>query len=200
MLNRRTFLLLGLSGALPRLRAAQGASATKNPKQTPIDRQALVSRHNVRRTKLNGGSPLQVGNGEFAFGADITGLQTFVPFNTLSHWGWHSAPLPPGPGPAEFAGQVWDTHGRPVRYPTPDPAQPALSQWLYANPNRINLGRLGLRLLHADGSEATADDVTGCLQELDLWQGTLTAGLTWKASRCACRRAAIRPWMPSPSV
>ena len=79
-------------------------------------------------------SPLQVGNGNFAFGADITGLQTFVPFNTLSHWGWHNAALPPGPGPAEFRGAIWDTHGRPVRYPSPDPEQPALSQWLYANP------------------------------------------------------------------
>ena len=173
MLNRRTFLLLGLSGAWPRLRPARSDAATKTASQTPIDRQALVTRHNVRRTKFNAGSPLQVGNGNFAFGADITGLQTFVPFNTLSHWGWHSAALPPGPGLAGFAGPVWDTHGRPIHYPTPDPSQPALSQWLYANPNRINLGRLGLRLLRADRSEATADDLTGCLQELDLWHGTL---------------------------
>src|SRR4051812_34554298 len=65
-------------------------------KQPPIDRHALVSRHNVVLTAYNGERPLQVGNGEFAFGMDITGLQTFAPFNTMSQWGWHSAPLPAG--------------------------------------------------------------------------------------------------------
>ena len=149
------------------------------PQDRPrIDRQALVTRHNVRRTHSSPQSPLQVGNGNFAFGADITGLQTFVPFNTLSHWGWHSAPLPPGPGPDKFAGQAWDTHGRPIHYPSPDPQQPALSQWLYANPNRINLGRLGLRLLKADGSGASEEDLTDCHQELDLWRGTLVSRFT----------------------
>jgi len=37
-----------------------------------------------------------VGNGTIAFGADATGLQTFVPFNILSDWGWRTAPLPQG--------------------------------------------------------------------------------------------------------
>lgn len=61
-----------------------------------IDRHALVSRHNFVLTSFDGEHPVQVGNGEFAFGMDITGLQTFAPFNTMSHWGWHSSPLPPG--------------------------------------------------------------------------------------------------------
>ena len=65
-------------------------------KQTPIDRQAVVSRHTITTTKTNAKSPAQVGNGEFAFGVDITGLQTFVPFNTMAQWSWHSFPLPEG--------------------------------------------------------------------------------------------------------
>ena len=62
----------------------------------PIDRHALVSRHNVVLTSFDGDRPLQVGNGNFAFGIDITGLQTFAAFNTMSDWGWNSSPLPPG--------------------------------------------------------------------------------------------------------
>ena len=130
MLNRRSFLLLGLGSALPlRLPEQRPSPMSKTPHQTPLDRQAIVARHNVRRTQLSTRSPLQVGNGEFAFGADITGLQTFVPFNTMSHWGWHAAPLPPGPGPAEFQGQSWETHGHAVRYPIPNPEQPALQAY-----------------------------------------------------------------------
>ena len=160
-----------MSGALPRLIAAP--DAMNNPHQAPIDRHTVVTRHNVVRTRSGAQSPLQVGNGNFAFGADITGLQTFVAFNTLSDWGWHSAPLPPGQTPEDFRGQVWDTHGRSVAYPSPDPERPALSAWLYANPHRINLGRLGLRLLKAGGTEAALSDLTDCRQELDLWHGLL---------------------------
>ena len=70
---------------------------------------------------FDGERPLQVGNGEFAFGMDITGLQTFAPFNTMSHWGWHSSPLPPGKKLEDYRGQTWDTHGRMVQYPMFDP-------------------------------------------------------------------------------
>ncbi|MHC4646991.1 MAG: hypothetical protein ACYTBJ_15960, partial [Planctomycetota bacterium] len=47
------------------------------PAAKPIDRYALVSRHNPVIRKPDPLSPLSVGNGEFAFTADITGLQTF---------------------------------------------------------------------------------------------------------------------------
>lgn len=60
----------------------------------PIDREAVVKRHRVCTTGTLLKSPAQVGNGKFAFGMDITGLQTFVPFNTLSDWSWHSFPPP----------------------------------------------------------------------------------------------------------
>ena len=43
----------------------------------PIDRRALVTRHDVVIDKPDPLTPLSVGNGEFAFTADITGLQTF---------------------------------------------------------------------------------------------------------------------------
>ena len=62
-----------------------------------IDRHALVARHNIAIDKFDSLSPLSVGNGGFAFTADVTGLQTFpeayetgMPLTTLSEWGWHS--------------------------------------------------------------------------------------------------------------
>src|SRR5579859_7590743 len=58
-----------------------------------IDRQALVARHDINWPVLGGQIPL--GNGNFAFNADGTGLQT-IGGNTMSHWCWHSFPLPPG--------------------------------------------------------------------------------------------------------
>ena len=62
-----------------------------------IDRRAVVSRHNVKLAKADPLSSLSVGNGEFAFTVDISGLQTFpeayeagISLGTQSQWGWHS--------------------------------------------------------------------------------------------------------------
>ena len=83
---RRCALLIGLTFA----GAVIGA---------PIDRHALVTRHNPTITAIDKSAPFMVGNGNFAFTADITGLQTFqdqysplVPLLTEAQWGWHSFP------------------------------------------------------------------------------------------------------------
>jgi len=47
------------------------------PASRGIDRFALVTRHNPHVTKIDPLSPLSLANGEFAFTADVTGLQTF---------------------------------------------------------------------------------------------------------------------------
>jgi len=44
---------------------------------TPIDRKALVNRNNPHVNSFDTLSSLSVGNGEFAFTVDATGLQTF---------------------------------------------------------------------------------------------------------------------------
>src|SRR5512133_926861 len=61
-----------------------------------IDRYALVSRHNIKNSVIDSLNSLTVGNGDFAFTVDITGLQTFPEFysggislGTMSDWGWH---------------------------------------------------------------------------------------------------------------
>ena len=67
----------------------------------PIDRHALVTRHTVVLNHFDPDNPLTVGNGQFAFTVDATGLQTFpdaftntIPLGTLSDWGWHTFPNP----------------------------------------------------------------------------------------------------------
>jgi len=65
-----------------------------------IDRKNLAKRHNAVLTKIDFESPISLGNGNFAFTADITGLQTLyteyaaanAPLCTMSQWGWHTAP------------------------------------------------------------------------------------------------------------
>lgn len=139
----------------------------------PIDREAVVKRHRVCTTGTLLKSPAQVGNGKFAFGMDITGLQTFVPFNTLSDWGWHSFPLPEGMKAEDYRPVVVETHGKKIAYELRDPAQPELSEWLTKNPHRYNLGRIGFRLLREDGKEAQEIDLGNARQEIDLWTGVV---------------------------
>lgn len=139
----------------------------------PIDREAVVKRHRVCTTGTLLKSPAQVGNGKFAFGMDITGLQTFVPFNTLSDWSWHSFPLPEGMKAEDYRPVVVETHGKKIAYELRNPDQPELSEWLTKNPHRYNLGRIGFRLLREDGTEAKEIDLGNARQEIDLWTGVV---------------------------
>lgn len=61
-----------------------------------IDRKALLKRNNPIVTDISELNSLTVGNGDFAFTVDPTGLQTFpevyskgVPLGTMSSWAWH---------------------------------------------------------------------------------------------------------------
>lgn len=52
---------------------------------------------------------MQVGNGEFAFGFDISGMQTFSDnANTMSNWGWYRFPLPRGSAPKISGAREWE--------------------------------------------------------------------------------------------
>ncbi|MES2461413.1 MAG: hypothetical protein V4671_12590, partial [Armatimonadota bacterium] len=139
-----------------------------------IDRQALVTRHDVLLTSYDPQEQLQVGNGSFALGIDCTGLQTFGG-NTMSDWGWHTNPLPPNTRREDFRLKSYDAQGRKVAYATDATGQNALYTWLRENPHRFNLGRLGLRLFHRDGSAATLGDITEIHQKLALWTGWVTS-------------------------
>ncbi|KAL4263521.1 Six-hairpin glycosidase-like protein [Pleurotus pulmonarius] len=154
---------------------------------SPIDRRPVVERFNPVRTFSNPTTPLQVGNGNFAFGSDITGLQTFLPFATMSSWGWKNDSLPPGKTVEDvenYRGVSWDNHGRLVQYDF-NGGDPDIEQWLISNPNRVNLGRIGLVFRTPDGRNVNTseEDLTDKRQELDLWSGTLTSAFTWEGER-----------------
>lgn len=149
-----------------------------------IDRHALVTRHNVTLTKPDPLTPLSVGNGEFAFTADITGLQTFPTYHskgmslgTQSQWGWHSVPNPQGYTLADALTE-YTVAGRRVPYAdgaTPSGGYSPAAEWLRANPHRLHLGQIGLRILKSDGSAASIDDLNETVQTLDLWSGSLSS-------------------------
>ena len=131
-------------------------------------------------TKFDPFSALTVGNGEFAFTADVTGLQTFTaecektfPLCTTAHWSWHTTPAPDGIRREDFRYRDYDTYGRKVGYATERKGQEKLFDWLRENPHRLHLGRIGLELKKSDGSRATPDDLKNCEQVLDLWSGML---------------------------
>jgi hypothetical protein len=150
--------------------------------QTAIDRRALVTRHHPLLTRFDPESPLSVGNGEFAFTVDVTGLQTFadaydqtIPLGTLSQWGWHSWPNPNAWTIESFGFKPFAAHGRMVGYADiPGERTPEIN-WLRANPHRLHLGRIGFRLTRADGSAATSVDLTDIRQTLDLWNGAIVS-------------------------
>lgn len=183
-LSRRDFIKnLAVSGALlqtePRPKPPSSGSRAGD-RRGLIDRRELVSRHSPVIRRLDPLSPLSVGNGEFAFTADVTGLQSFpeeydrsMPLCTMSQWGWHSEPQPD-----EFRSQklrltMFETHGREVGYPVEAEGQTELYKWLRENPHRLHLGRIGLRLIGRGGAPARADDLTDIEQRLDLWSGLL---------------------------
>jgi hypothetical protein len=59
-----------------------------------------------------------------------------------------------------------------VFYDIPDPKLKQATQWLISNPNRINLGRIGLKY---KGSTLNESEIHNPVQELDLWNGIITS-------------------------
>lgn len=144
---------------------------------TKIDRQNLVQRHNPSVTSPDSLSPFSVGNGEFAFTADFTGLQSFpneyengIPLCTQSQWGWHSEPNPNHYSLDQTLVEH-EINGKKVGYAA-NQKTPA-GQWSRANPHRLNLGQVGLRMKTGSGQDIDLDDITDIRQTLDLWTGIL---------------------------
>ena len=134
--------------------------------QSSIDRRALVTRHNITWNAVAGRLPL--GNGEFCFGADGTGLQTFAG-NSMSHWGWHSFPLPEGWTLDRVPSTGTFQKGRNTGGDNFPPGTDAIRAWMFDNPHIMNLGRL--RLLRPGGRALVPGDISGLKRTLDLWTG-----------------------------
>jgi hypothetical protein len=182
MTSRRNFLsaLIGSGSALAADRLL--APFTSAQKKSLIDRAALVRRHNPKLNRLDPLSPLSLGNGSFAFTADITGLQTLdteyeksMPLCTMSQWGWHTKPRPANLVGAKLRLTQYDTHGRSVGYQTSSEGQTELFNWLRENPHRLHLGRICFFRPNDDNADIRSTDISDVDQELDLWRGSLTS-------------------------
>ena len=158
--------------------------ACTSDRREPIDREALVTRNNPHVTTPDTLASLSVGNGEFAYTVDVTGLQTFpedykkgVPLGTQSQWGWHSFPNPDNYQPGEVLKEYDFGHGHKELYSCQfkeKGRQKDASDWLRKNPHRLHLGIVGLEF---DRSVQLAD-VHDIDQKLDMWNGEISSHFT----------------------
>lgn len=158
-----------------------------------IDRYQLVTRHNPVLTHVDKTSPLTVGNGEFAFTADVTGLQSLyreyaeaeLPLCTMAQWGWHTQPVEGREENYTLKDLVMTEYtyqGRKVYYPKNSfPGNEEVYHWLRQNPHRLNLGRLAFLL---DGRELSEGELSQIHQELDLYTGILKS--RFELAGCTC--------------
>ena len=146
-----------------------------------IDRHAIVSRNDIIYTQPELTAPVTVGNGKFAFTVDPTGLQTFPEsydqgfvLGTMADYGWHNQPNPNN-YEIEDTYKAFDSHGRKVSYPYDNPIGDVndpgsrtewprvwlsdAAKWIYENPSRIGLGRIGLLMTLSDGTSPSINDL-----------------------------------------
>jgi len=148
-----------------------------------IDRLSLVNRNNPVIRAFDKHSSLSVGNGEFAFTVDATGLQSFpgfyssgVPLGTQSQWGWHSflneegyrfeetlKPYNFGRGREELYAVQFNEKGR----------NQDAANWYRENPHRLHLGTLGFEMTDPEGNLLSMDAINNIEQKLDLWDGII---------------------------
>jgi hypothetical protein len=160
----------------------QGCRDTE--KHDKIDRYVLVNRHNIIIERFDSLNSLSIGNGDFTFTTDITGLQTFyneyskgVPLGTQSNWGWHVTPNQENFDISESV-KIYMVNGRDVPYLhqySGDSRQARISEYFRANPHRIHLGFIRLIMITKDGASAEIKDIKNLKHSLDLWQGKITS-------------------------
>ena len=151
----------------------------------PIDRKAVVSRHNPEVLTADPLASLTVGNGRFATTVDVTGMQSFpfeygagVPLTAMSDWGWHKFENTDGLRPDESWMTIDLGHGHQevyaVEYKRADEErQKAATEYFRANPHRLNLGVIGLEMSTADGQHVKLHELTDVHQVLQLYDGVI---------------------------
>lgn len=148
--------------------------------QTAIDRNDLVNRNNPKLTAVDTLGSLTVGNGEFAYTVDITGMQTFpveyskgMPLGTQSQWGWHSFTNVNGYKHEETLREYDFGRGKTelyaVQYNEKGRQQEA-ANYFRVNPHRLHLGSVGLEL-----NDASLSDIKNPDQTLDMWNGKISS-------------------------
>lgn len=166
-----------------------------------IDREAVVSRHRVTHREADLLAPLYVGNGELGYTVDVTGMQTFaaahearhdgqpaMPLGTMAQWSFHEMPNPEG-WTLDNVMVAYDSPHGLVDYPADydfmmdeDRArhEQGAGYWHWVNPQRYDLGKIGLKLTRADGTvEEDLRSIERVEQTLDPWTGIVTSSFVW---------------------
>jgi len=146
--------------------------------EKPINRFALVNRHNVILHEADPLAPLSVGNGDFAYTADITGMQCLadyyykngIPLETLSTWAWHSFPNV-NHYKLKDAMNESDFHGRKVFYAS-DEKSPA-GAYFRMNPHPVAFGQISL--VDGNNKPLVLSMIENINQKLDLWKGIIVS-------------------------
>lgn len=147
-----------------------------------IDRHALVNRHNVIVNHPDTLAALTVGNGEFAFTVDASGLQTFpqeyergIPLGTMAQWAWHAMPDAADYSLADVHKLFDSCDSTSAPYPVQHSEGYArrATDALRANPHKLHLGLVGLKILNNKGLRVQLSELTNINQKLDLWTGNI---------------------------
>src|SRR5690606_12823263 len=133
------------------------ASCRVSDEKEGIDRHALVNRHNIILNKPDTLAAHTVGNGEFAFTVDVSGLQTFpeeyergTPLGTMAQWAWHAMPAAVNYSLADVNQSFASCDGTSAPYPVQhsDGHAKLATDALRANPHKLHLGLIGLKILN----------------------------------------------------
>ncbi|GGY84643.1 hypothetical protein GCM10011613_32040 [Cellvibrio zantedeschiae] len=147
-----------------------------NTNADAINRQKIVSAFSPAVKSVDMKSPFTLGNGKFAFTADVTGFQSFgdeyfsagFPLETKARWAWHNK----GSNVHQLAeaDEEYQAYERTIKFPTQTNTPAA--QWLRQNPHDLPLGQISLLL---DGQKVDPNKISNINQQLDLWNGKLTS-------------------------
>ena len=160
-----------------------------------IDRQALVRRHNPYTFSWDPRSPFSLGNGNFTFTGDFTGLQTCsdtqtvsIPRCTMSSWGFHSyADAPLNADDLRLQTFIRED-GSTVGYMSNPTGQEDLYHRLRINPHRCHLGNIGLRFASIKENKTShlyldtdlLSQIEHSKQFLDMYAGILESYFTYR--------------------
>ncbi|NLZ83487.1 MAG: glycoside hydrolase family 65, partial [Clostridiales bacterium] len=137
-----------------------------------------------------------MGNGEFAFTCDVTGLQTLYdeycknlsPLTTMSQWGWHITPVSEDQYAytnADLEYTEYDYAGRRVSYAVEKkPGNEDVYYWLRKNPHKFNLGRLGFLY---NSEKIKPEDISDISQTLNLYEGVIESRFKLDQVDCKVR-------------
>lgn len=143
-----------------------------------IDRFKLINKHNVILNEIDPLAPLSVGNGDFAYTADVTGMQSFeqyyykngIPLETLSTWAWHSFPNTQNLK-LEDAMKEIDFHGRKIMYASIEKS--VAGEYFRQNPHPVPLGQISL--VQGNGQALERSSLSHINQQLNLWKGAISS-------------------------